>query len=94
MMLRKVMDVKNFPMEIFLKGSTYMENLMELEHISGEMGRDTMDNGSTVSSRDLECGEGKREIPTKESGSMANLMVMEFIHGRMETHTKENSKTV
>ena len=92
MISKRVLEPKNFLMEAFLKGNTYMVNRMELVHIFGETDKDMMDNGSMVLSMVLECGEDKKEIHIKENGNMGNLMAMVYILGQMETHMKDNSK--
>mgnify|MGYP006897221462 CR=1 FL=1 len=61
MMLRKVMELRSFLMEIFLKESMLMASQMELVLIFGEMDRGMMGNGLMGSNMDLECGEERKE---------------------------------
>ena len=51
-----------------------------------------MDNGSTDSNTDLECGEDSREILIKENGNSERLKDTEFIHGQTEINTRDSLK--
>ena len=48
MILKKVMEQKSFPMEVFTRDSISMGSLMEREVTSGEMEKDMMDSGRMV----------------------------------------------
>jgi hypothetical protein len=79
------------------KDSVYMletgkeTELMDMEHILGQMEIGMMENGVLAKSQGKEQTSLQMEINTLDRIKMESLMDMEFTFGRVAVNTKENS---
>lgn len=85
------MDMKSLLINVGLKGSIKMVNLMELGNMCGGMGSIMRVSGRLGLRLDLGCGGELKEIHILGSGKMGKLMDMEFILGSMGIGIKDNS---
>ena len=78
MILDMERDMKNFKMDVIIKGGINMAKCRGLECIHGLMGRFMRENGRIIKSMELVCGKMKKEIIIQDNGTKAKQMEQEY----------------
>lgn len=94
MIIEMVAAWKDTAMEIDMKESSRITNLMVKAFTHGLTGRCTKASGRMDLKKGKGFGRVFSEIRTSVSGLKVKLMVTEFINGKMETDTKESGSFV